>query len=108
MLKHKKPFYYPEFRLKHSSVYRYRDDYYRFLKKGFVFSLFFDVSTPGQIGFQDPGTLFFMYLVDVHDDIFFYLIVVVIFVFEILRAIYSEFTVFNFKGVLLKRVFKSQ
>ncbi len=61
--------------------------------------LFLDASTAGQLGFQDPASPIAEGLVDLHDYIFFFIILVIFFVFWMLFVIVLDFNEHNYNNI---------
>lgn len=60
-----------------------------------IYSFIYDIASPWQMSFQDPATIAMNNLIDLHHDIMFFLILIVLFVaYFLIRAI----TKFNFKN----------
>jgi heme/copper-type cytochrome/quinol oxidase subunit 2 len=58
----------------------------------FIYPLYCDASYPWQIGFQDGSTPNFEGIVELHDTIFFYLVVISFLVFWMLAVIMIKFS----------------
>ena len=58
-----------------------------------------DAATSGQLGFQDPASPIAEGLVDLHDYIFFFIILVIFFVFWMLYVIVLDFNEYNYNDI---------